>query len=411
MSPGIIPAFLRQNARWLSACGLLMLGSSFGQTFFISLFAGDIRAEFGLSHGAWGGYYTAGTLGSALLMLYAGGLTDRYRVRAVAQVILVLFALACLAMASVAAAWMLIPVIFLLRFCGQGMMSHTASVALARWFARSRGRANAIMTIGFLIGESSFPFLFVLFTGLAGWRVSWVLAAGLTLLLIPVFRSLLKVERQPGSEAEAITQVGLQGRHWTRRDALGHWFFWAVAMGVVAPSTFGTAFFFQQVHFTEIKGWSLATFVALIPLYSMSAFGSLFAFGAIADRWGSGVVLSVAMLPGAVAFWLFASAQDLATTALGMVVFGMMTGAMGTVGGAFWPEFYGTRSIGSVRSVATSLMVLGSAIGPGLTGVLIDLGVGYERQMYGMSVYFMVLTVILAVSFQIVRPSLPAREM
>lgn len=386
-----------------------MLGSSFGQTFFISLFAGEIRAEFGLSHGAWGGYYTVGTLCSAILMLFVGGVTDRYRVRVVAQGILLLFACACLAMASVTAAWVLIPVIFGLRFCGQGMLSHTASVAMARWFAKSRGRANAIMTIGFLIGEASFPFLFVVLTGLAGWRMSWVVAAGLTLLLIPVFRMLLRIERQPGRGLQASILPGMHGRHWSRNDALRHWFFWVVALGVVAPSTFGTAFFFQQVHYTEVKGWSLESFVALIPLYSLSAFGSLFAFGAIADKWGSGSVLSVALIPGAVAFWVFAGAENLLTAAAGMVAFGMMTGAIGTVGGAFWPEFYGTKSIGSVRSVATSLMVLGSAIGPGLTGVLIDLGVSYESQMTGMAVYFLGLAALLAVSVRIMRPALPAR--
>ena len=44
--------FLRDNAPFLSVGVLLTFVSSFGQTFFISVFAGEIRAEFGLSHGA-----------------------------------------------------------------------------------------------------------------------------------------------------------------------------------------------------------------------------------------------------------------------------------------------------------------------------------------------------------------------
>ena len=35
--------FYRENARWLLAGLVLALGSSFGQTFFISLFAGQIK--------------------------------------------------------------------------------------------------------------------------------------------------------------------------------------------------------------------------------------------------------------------------------------------------------------------------------------------------------------------------------
>jgi len=67
---------------------VLTLSSCFGQTFFISIFAGEIRGEFGLSHGEWGGIYTIGTLASALLMLWAGGLTDRFRIRNLAPVVL-----------------------------------------------------------------------------------------------------------------------------------------------------------------------------------------------------------------------------------------------------------------------------------------------------------------------------------
>ena len=46
--------FFRQNSAWLGAGVLLAFMSSFGQTFFISIFSGHIRAEFGLSHAAWG---------------------------------------------------------------------------------------------------------------------------------------------------------------------------------------------------------------------------------------------------------------------------------------------------------------------------------------------------------------------
>ena len=386
-----------------------MLSSSFGQTYFISIFAGEIRASFGLSHGQWGLYYTVGTLASAALMLHAGGLTDRYRVRRLAPAILGIFACVCLAMAVNPVGILLIPIIFGLRFCGQGMLSHMESVAVARWFTRSRGRANAIMALGFILGEATFPILFVLLMGVVGWRWSWVTAAAMTLAFIPIFLALLTRERDPGETTVSNTQVGIGGQHWRRSDALRHWFFWVAAVGVVSPSMFGTAFFFQQVHYAEVKDWSLESFVVLIPLYSFSAFLSLFAFGALADRFGSGVVLSVAMLPGAVSFWIFSQAADPSTAAIGMVVFGMMTGAMGAMGSTLWPEFYGTRHIGSVRSVASSIMVLGSALGPGLTGLLIDLGVGYETQLAGMSVYYAAIAAVLLTAYLKIRPQLPDR--
>ena len=69
-------AFLSRNAPWLAAGGLLTFLSSFGQTFFISIFAGEIRADFGLSHGEWGGIYSLGTAASAAMMIWTGALTD-----------------------------------------------------------------------------------------------------------------------------------------------------------------------------------------------------------------------------------------------------------------------------------------------------------------------------------------------
>ena len=63
------PGFLRDNALFLSSGALLTLISCFGQTFFISIFAGEIRAEFGLSHGEWGAAYSTGTLASAIVMV------------------------------------------------------------------------------------------------------------------------------------------------------------------------------------------------------------------------------------------------------------------------------------------------------------------------------------------------------
>jgi len=47
----------------------MAFGSSVGQTYFISLFAGEIRTEFNLSHGRFGALYTAATIASAAVFL------------------------------------------------------------------------------------------------------------------------------------------------------------------------------------------------------------------------------------------------------------------------------------------------------------------------------------------------------
>ena len=126
--------FLRGNALWLGA-GALMAGSTgFGQTFFISLYAGQWRDEFGLSHGDWGAIYMAATLTSAVVLTQAGRLIDVWRARTVALAVLIAFALICVGVANVTTWWMLAGLVFGLRFCGQGMLSHLAVTAMGKWF-------------------------------------------------------------------------------------------------------------------------------------------------------------------------------------------------------------------------------------------------------------------------------------
>ena len=177
--------FIRMNLPWLSAAGLLTFSSSYGQTYFISIFSGEIMEEFGLSDGAWGGIYTAGTTLSAIAMIWAGALTDRFRVRVLGPVVLIILAAACLSMAMVNSAVMLVFVIFALRFGGQGMSSHTAMVAVARWFVATRGRALAVAALGFMAGEATMPLIMVWLKSIIDWRVLWVAFAVFVVLMIP----------------------------------------------------------------------------------------------------------------------------------------------------------------------------------------------------------------------------------
>ncbi len=59
----------------------MYFSSCFGQTFFISLYASEIRGTFNLSHGEWGSIYALGTLLSALAMLLFGGIVDKIHLK------------------------------------------------------------------------------------------------------------------------------------------------------------------------------------------------------------------------------------------------------------------------------------------------------------------------------------------
>ena len=398
--------FIRDNAPFLAAGALLTFCSSFGQTFLISVFAGVIRGEFGLSHGNWGLIYSIGTFGSAVVMVWAGVLTDHFRARALGAAILGMLAVACLAMALVPAVWALPIVIFALRFAGQGMTTHIAVVAMARWFVASRGRALSIASIGVAIGEALLPLAAVWMLDITPWRGLWIGFAVFVLLMVPLLTRLLRLERTPQSIAAESQAVGMNGQQWDRRGALRHWLFWLMVPAILAPATWSTAFFFQQVHLAETKGWTHVQLVSLFPLYTSVAVVAMLTSGWVIDRVGTARLMPLFQLPMALGFVIVSFAEGLGMAALGMGFMALSQGANSTLPNAFWAEFYGTRNLGGIKALATAVMVLGSAVGPLFTGYMIDFGIIFEDQMIGIAIYFVFAAVLVGIGIRKARPLL-----
>lgn len=399
--------FLRDNAVWLGAGLILAFTSSFGQTFFISVFAGEIMSAFSLTDGQWGGAYTLGTAASALVMLWAGGLTDQFRVRVIAPVIFLLLSLSCLFMAFNTWAVLLPVVIFALRFTGQGMSSHMMTVSMSRWFTSNRGRALAIASMGFAFGQAVLPLVFVQAKSAMDWRTLWLFPAAFSALAIVPLLFLLKSERTPQSHATEAMSAGMRNRHWTRGQMIAHPLFWLLIPAILGPAAWNTALFFQQVHLSAVKGWDHADFVALLPLYTAVAVASTFASGWAVDRFGAGWMMAAQGLPMAFGFALFWGSDSLAVAAWAMASIAFSSGAMATLPGSFAAEFYGTRNIGAIKSVWAAIMVFGSAIGPGVSGLLIDLGYNFSTQTLGITAYFIVSSLLLTIGVAKARSTFP----
>ncbi|MGJ8610386.1 MAG: MFS transporter [Octadecabacter sp.] len=398
-------SFIRENAPFVATGALLSFLSSFGQTYFISIFGGEIRETYGLSNGDWGLIYMIGTMMSAAVMVFAGGLADRFRVRQLGITVILLLGVSCVLMAFNPYAALLPFVIFFLRFFGQGMTTQVATVAMARWFIATRGRALAVAAMGYMLAEATLPLLMVWLKSHVDWHIIWVGCALFCFAMAPVLFRLLRLERTPQSVADTDQSTGLYGKHWTRADALRHPLFWAMAPAVMSFSGFGTAFWFHQVHFAEIKGYSHLALVAVFPLGTITIFFSTIFYGWAVDRVGAVRLLPFYLLPYGVAFILHWYAPSLGWTALALILMGASAGGQSTLLNACWAEFFGTMHLGSIKAAVTALMVLGSAIGPGLSGWLIDKGVGYENQMLGYAAMFFIAAALLLYPVAVVRRS------
>ncbi|MBF9031230.1 MFS transporter [Rhodobacterales bacterium HKCCE3408] len=390
--------FLRDNRRWLLTGLLLTFGSSFGQTWFISLFAGEIRAEFDLSDGGWGAIYTLATLSSAALLVGRGALADTMPLSRLAPIVAILFSVAAVGMALGHSIWILGLSVFLLRFCGQGMFSHIAMTAMGRWFVATRGRAVSIAALGHSLGEVILPLPVVLLIGAIGWRLSWgVTAAVILVVVMPLLVVLLANDREPQGRAERDVTAGLSGRHWTRSEVLRHWLFIALLPLILTPGFIGTVVFFHQVHVSEIKGWSLAAMAPGYPAYAGATVAMMLIAGRVADAVGPERMLPFVLVPMGLGCLLLGPSESVYGWFAALALLGITQGIGGALWGTLLPRVYGTRHLGSIRALVTAAMVLSTAIGPGVTGLLIDRGIDFPDQGFAMAVWCFVLSAAMVV--------------
>ena len=402
--------FLMQNSNWLGAGILMTLLSSFGQTYFISIFANEIRDEFSLSHGEWGAIYTLGTGVSAFLMIWGGALADKFRARVIVFLAILGLSLSCIAMSVNRLVWVLPMVILALRFNGQGMLSHIPGVAMTRWFAAARGKALAISGLGFSLGQAFFPMIFVVLMDFLDWRFLWAVAAAMVVAIVPVLLFLLRNERTPQSISNSESSTGMLGKSWTRKEALFNKLFWMIAPAVILPSMFNTALFFHQVHLIEVKGWEHIDFVTMLPVYTTATVCSMLGAGWAIDRWGTGWLMPLSLLPLAGGFIVFWISGSIIYALPGFILIAFTSGISSVLSSAFWAEYYGTHHLGAIKSLASSLMVLGSAIGPGITGLLIDYDFDFPRQMLGIAFLTIGASVLTAFAVQGASTHLIARD-
>lgn len=381
--------FIADNARWLAGGFLLTLFSSFGQTFFISLSNPGIREAYGLTHGEFGGLYMLATLGSAFTLPFLGRVIDRYRTTTVASGTIVMLAVATVAMGLSTSLLFLVLSLYLLRLFGQGMMTQTALTATGRWFAANRGRAVSLVTLGQQAGEASFPFLFVLVAGAIGWRQSWFTGtAALLFVALPAVALLLRRDRVPLNDP--VAKARTVARDWTLSEVLRDPNFYLISAGVLAPPFVATTIFFHQVYLTELRGWPLTLFAAGFAVMSVANVTFTLFSGWLIDRLSAARVLPMFLLPLAAASFVAAFVTAPWAIFAFMALMGISNGFSSTLSGAMWPELYGTRHLGAIRSVVVATMVFASAAGPGLTGYLIDAGIDYDLQLAAMDMYALV---------------------
>ncbi len=380
MSISAYQKLFRTNSRLVIFSFLMALYSSFGQTYFIGVFGPQIQAEFGLSHTLWGSIYMAGTLASALVMPFTGGLIDRFRLPRYALAVCVFLVGACTYMAIVPGPVALVLGIFLLRHSGQGLASHIAITSMARYFDRDRGRAIAIASLGYTVGEAALPFLAVLFIAMLGWRWTYTGAALLvSITLIPAALWVLSGhyrfhQQHLKNLSENADSTGRGKASWTRAEVLRDPRFYVMSPGILSSSLIGTAFFFHHLNVAQAKGWSGEWITGTYAIYALACIVTMLFAGPLVDRFRAVKVVQIMLVPLAAGCFILAVADHPLAAIPYMLMLGIHTGFSHTSVSALWAELYGVEHLGAIKSLYMAISVLASALGPVSMGILMDMG-------------------------------------
>ena len=165
--------------------------------------------------------------------------------------------------------------------------------------------------------------------------------------------------------------------------------------GVIAPSFIGTSVFFHQAHIGEIKGWSRELIAGSIALAAITTVVFSLISGWLIDKLSARQLLPSFLIPLAVGNILLGWMDSATAIIIYMILHGISNGISNTLFGAIWPEVYGTRHLGAVRSLIMAAMVIASALGPGATGWLIDYGIDFDTQLIAMGVYCFITTLLM----------------
>lgn len=347
--------------------------------------------------------YMVGTLSSAALMLWAGGLTDQYKVKTLGPLFLGLLAISCILMAVNPLVWLLPVIIFCLRFTGQGMLSHISTVSMSRWYVQNRGKAVAISHLGYSFGEALLPMTFAALMVYFAWSGLWLVCSLILVCLIPVLWWLLREERSPQSQTENVESLGMSKKHWSRREMISDPLFWFMLPALIGPSAFVTAFFFLQEHYATTSGVSHLQLTAYFPVYTIVSVSMVIVSGLALDKFGAKRLVAFHQIPMVLGFFAAGTLPGVFGIVCGLALLGLSTGSNATLINGFWAEFYGTKNLGSIKAVGVSIMVLGSAIGPALVGVFLDLGYTLTDQFIWISVFFCVTSAFMSVGIYRVR--------
>ena len=354
--------------------------SSFGQSYFLGLFNSSIREALSISHGQFGSIYASATLLSSFVLIWVGKKIDDINIFKFAFFVIILLSLSCFFFSKISSITILFIAIFLMRFSGQGMMSHTATTTISRYFTKSRGKALSTSWFGLSTAEFILPVLIIYLLTVYDWRNIWIYISILIILLLPIASFiLLKNLNFESREQDNRNSKKIIIKNWKRIEVLKDYRFYILCANMLAMPWIATGTFVYQSFILTSKGWGPYVIAQSFMVYSVLSVLTLFIAGFLIDKFTSRKILIYMNIPLLLSVFVIIYFNHPLTSFLFLGLIGVSNGLANVLGSSTWAEIYGVKHIGSIKALTTALMVFATAFGTALFGILIDKGFSIEQ--------------------------------
>ena len=371
--------------------------SSFGQSFFLGLFNSSIRDTLSITQGQFGSIYATATLLSSFLLIWVGKKIDDINIFKFAFFVTLLLSFSCFFFSKISSVAFLFVAIFLMRFSGQGMMSHTATTTISRYFTKSRGKALSTGWFGLSTAEFILPVLIVYLLTITSWQNIWISVSILVLIFLPItsfilIKNLNFDSREEVKDTEHKEKDILQ---WKRIEVLKDYRFYIICLNMLAMPWIATGVFVYQSFITESKDWGTFVIAQSFMVYSILSVVTLLISGFLIDKFTSRKLLIFMNIPLLLSTLVLIFFDTSMTSFIFLGLIGISNGLANVLGSSTWAEIYGVKHIGSIKALSTALMVFSTAFGTALFGLLIDQGYSIEQIAFVSFVYIFISIILL----------------
>ncbi|WP_377891290.1 MFS transporter [Alkalihalobacillus sp. R86527] len=378
-----------------AAVGVFFSGP--GQTYGVSVFIDHYISDFGWSRSLVSGIYSSATLAAGLLLFIIGRMVDKFGQRRMMLIVGSLLAVACIWNSFVVGPVMLFIGFFMLRLFGQGSMTLVPNTLVPQWFILKRGRALSFMAIGGFLSSATFPPLNTWLISSFGWENAWrILGGAILIIFLPVVFFLIRnkpedigllpdnaisKKRLAKRKEEKMDEEEEEGfeTNWTVKEAMRTRAFWLILFCVSIPALVNTGLTFHLFSILGEQGVPDHTAALILSIMAIVGFPVTMVSGFILERVNVHIVLGLSFI-GQIAFILLLTQVD---TYILAIVFGVLWGIIGGIEritlNIIWPDYFGRANLGSIKGIATTTMVIGSAFGPLPFGVAYDTFGGYTE--------------------------------